>query len=152
MPLPTLREVPRSAALSLADLIAGVVEGILAAPVTGIEAERRWKLLLCLHRLLLWAPLAPPGAPRPRGRCARRDQQRDLVLARLARARRGEWAELWADARAQAEVLAERRRTSPPKMTTVGPLGGDRLIDAATERGRSQLVSFTRFQVADCRS
>jgi hypothetical protein len=115
-PLPTLREVPRGAQVPLAELTAGLCEAAASAPLNSLEAERAWVLLLLHHRLLLRAPTTTAAG----GRARRRDQQ-ELVLDRLSRAGRGDWAGLLEEAREQATAAAAHRAAAGTAKGLTGP-------------------------------
>ena len=107
--VPTFREVPRQAQGQLAALTKGVCDALEEAPRASAEEERALKLLLLLHRLLLWAPKGAQARGR-RGAQGRSAQRATVVSERIAGAWRGEWERLLEEAR-QRGVEALRRRT-----------------------------------------
>ena len=89
LPVPTLRAVPRGAQTQLAALTKGVADALLEAGRASAEEERRWKLLMLLHRLTLWSPKGVQARGR-RGATGRTQQQARLIRDRIAAAWRGE--------------------------------------------------------------
>jgi len=125
-PLPTLREVPRGARVPLAELTAQLCEAAAAAaPLSSPEAERAWVLLVLHHRLLLRAPTTTEAGGR-----ARRREQLDLVLGRIARAGQGGWEALLEEAREQAAAAAAHRATAAAR----GGLSGAALAGEVIRR------------------
>jgi len=132
---PTLRSVPRSARIVVADTTLELCNAVLRAPGGTRAEERAWKLLLLRERLLFAAPLrlSPHGRPRRRGAEAERLDLGRLVRERCSALLRGDWADLLEERRASARALARHRGKEPTEERDESYLAGEVVRKALVE-------------------
>ena len=131
MQVATLRRVPQALHAEFADLLHHIAEELeeTRAAISAEHADRYWKLLFLLPRLLLAAPPQSRAGTRGQGHA----QLLRLVATRLAKLRNGDWSELHQD-----------REQPPPRQSRLecGPnLQSGHRADQGAHRGWGPIPS-----------